>query len=902
MPTEPTAEERQRQAFYFLRGQARNAHIAGDGLLVGVICHTGLQNINRLAKEKKLLLPFSEIAWMPIFILYWLVIPTDRYALKETLQSLEHSANYDRLVAQWIDRYYTLIEQPLNGDAGLAPLLKDFAWPISFSERSPETETLVTHMVELAWFHGPNGEDWKHLVDTWRQKAPSWTEPLLLDLKGRLELQARLTSPEKFSDLVPENDAEKLRVKYDLAELWLLHFYGRAAAVCDAAERPAGFLADESHRWRIVHDFFHFDGISAPNEDSQYVQLARRRRLSVGTPLLIFHDERESRIKGILGELFRERSQGGASKRWEIYVLAQLHELAALRIWDYGMWLESIRAQAQTTLEVVQWPNADAGMSARGLAQSVWSLSSNSPKKDPIIRRAVDVLEFAPDKVLVGLGNALIATYPKQKSSAAGLLEDIVDLLPPEIWPGLARWTASYIQESSEQRTAGWHYAPAAYWRRVLFALSQDSPVWDVLLPEAMRMAKVGHCWLGESGEFLRRWLLLAPVAYARELAEAMLTHPESSPLERFERAQFLIEFEEWNPYLRGAYSRRLLLTAGSVSEAFILADHLKAPDVVEREDGLRKAVVHGIRESVAKAAPDLSVKAVHFLPNKGPELVGHWRLEDRPLLEELIAAVNSSTVFTQYVPWLLQVIQLLVANGPIEFANIVQPYVVDWTDRLPTGRKVAGADSGPLSVVQWHLAGEGDIALMLGWLVFQLLQKLGVQVHSIVLAWVRQMLLIDASEPLDMAAYQSAIIALQAPSESTESLALMETALISLRARMDRDQDAVVSLTNTLRRISDLIDSDAFPSPSVADLGHSSDAFIDVLSRFIPVFARSSSASLRAVVASVVWQLRKRGKTDMWITETLLLLEGDRRARVRFEAQGGWKEARNRALATGAA
>ena len=114
METEPTAENRQRQAFQLLRDHARNAHIAGDGLLVGVLCHTGLHHVGRLAKEKRLLLPFSDIAWIPIFALYWMVDPSERYVIEEVLKDLEHQSDENRLIAEWVNRYRVVIEQPLE--------------------------------------------------------------------------------------------------------------------------------------------------------------------------------------------------------------------------------------------------------------------------------------------------------------------------------------------------------------------------------------------------------------------------------------------------------------------------------------------------------------------------------------------------------------------------------------------------------------------------------------------------------------------------------------------------------------------------------------------------------------------------------------------------------------------
>lgn len=899
METEPTAEKRQRQAFEFLRDHARNAHISGDGLLVGLLCSTGLQRVKELAKEKKFVIAFSDIVWMPIFALYWLVNPSERHAIEQALKELGHQTDEDRLLGQWIDRYRILIEQPLAGDAQLSPALKDFPWPSSFAEHSPEAEALVCHLVELAWFHGPSGEHWKQLIQTWLRTTPVWTHRMLSSLINRLELQARLTSPSQPSALIPERDAEKLRAHSDISEIWLLHLHGRSVAVCDAAERLTPFLSADSHRWRVLHDFIHFDSVYGPSEDAQSVRLARRRRLSVETPLLFFNDKREERLTETLGELFRARSEGAASKRWDIFLLARLHELAALRLWDYGMWLESIRAQAQANLEVVQWTDAHPDMSAQGLVHAVRSFCAKSPNKDTIVRRAIDRLEFAPTEVLVRLSSSLLATYPRQKHQVLELFEDITDLFPAETWPALARWTISYVRESLEQRTNGWTMAPAKHWVWVLPVIPAESPVWTTLHTEALGMANLSFCWRSDCGAFIRRWLLFAPVPLAREVAEAMATHPETSSAECLARTDLLIEFEEWHPSLQGTYTRRLLAASRSADEGFILAKHLGEGDVAAREEKLRERVMQKIRENITQATPQPDVTSFSFAPIVGAHLVSQWRLEDRPLLEELIAAVNSTNVLAEYLPWLFSTLQLLVANGPAEFAEIAQSHVAAWTRQLPRGRKVTGTDCGPLSIMQWNSGGEGEIALMLGWLAFQLPRKRGKDSHAVVLSWARQMLLMGEIRPLDMAIYGSAVVALQTPAvNSAESLALMETAIISLNARAEHDPRALESLANALRKVSSLIDSEYFKDPDDTDSPSSSDVFVGVLSRFIPKFAESHRASLRAAVAALVWQLEKHCRTEAWVTESLEALQQDHRARVRFEAQGGWKEARDRAVA----
>lgn len=890
MEIEPTEEVRQRQAFEFLRANARNAHIAGDGLLVGLLCHTGLERLRLLAKESSLLLSFSEIAWVPILNLYWLVDPDERYALKHILEQLKRETEEDRLVGQWIDRYIILIEQPLVGDAQLSPEVKDFVWPHYFTERSPETEALVSHMVELAWFHGPNDGNWKELVKNWLKMAPVWTHHILNELKIRLEWQARLTAPSQPQALLSESSADKLRTHSDLAEIWLLHLHGRSSSVYELAERLAPSVSAESHRWRVLNDFVHLNGWNQKDVDSQHVRLARRRRLSEETPLLIFSDKREARLTETLAKLFRARSQGAASNRWNTYIIARLHELAALRVWDYGMWLTAIEAQGQASLEVVQWTDNEPELSSQGLVHAVRSFCMKAPDKDATVRHAINTLEFAPVGILMLLANDLLATYPRQKYQALQLLTEITDLFPSETWPPLAHWTISFSKESSEGRTNGQTLAPVKHWHWVLPVLPVESPVWGILQPEVLVMANSSICWRSEYGAFLKRWLVFAPVTLAREVAETMTVHIETASAECLVRAELLIEFEEWHPSINGIYTGRLLPKAQSLSETFILAEHLNSADLIARQAALRPRIISNIREAIVRATPPSNTKETIFSPAGNVELIKRWEIEDRSLLEELIAAVDSPNVLSDYIPWLLTTIQLLVANGPIEFAQLIEPHVAKWTQQLPRGRKLRGNEHGPLSIVQWSDENEEEIALMLGWLAFQLPRQCGEVSHAIVLMWARQMLILGKSGPLDMVIYASAVAALQSPLENAaQPLAIMETAILCLYSRMDHDPSAIQSLASSLRKLSSLIKLELSQMPASSSI----DAFLVILARLVPNLAKSPRAALRASVATLTWQLKKCGRTEAWVTQLLEVIQGDRRAQVRFEAEGGWAVAR---------
>jgi hypothetical protein len=896
--TEPTALERQRIAFAYLREHAVNAHVAGDGLLANLLSHNGIDRVLRLAAQKRLLLPISELAWMPILAMYWLVNPTARYVVQEWLGKFLTLDTSDAAVVEWLKLHNYLIEQPLLSQDDLSSRMLALPWPPFFAAHSPEGETLITHLVELAWFHAPAGDGWKQVVEAWKNQAPEWTRSFLVAVEDRLLAQTKLTAPTKTAPIYSESAAETVRPCSPFAELWLLHLHGRSTQVCSVVERLTPRISPDSHDWRVLGDFMHFDGALLERDESQSVHLARRRRLSADTPLLIFHDSRENRIDDALLELFRIRSESKASNRWEIFTLAMLHELSALRLWDYGMWVQAIKAQAETTLEAMQWTDGSPGLSAHGLVLAVRGFVAKDPNKDYLTRRAIDTLEFAAPEVLDKLAADLLATYPRQKRGAADLLDDLTDLLPSAAWPELAAWTVSYARESAESRTQGWTMAPISHWLRALPVLAIDSPVWTILQPETVKTARISHCWQsGEAATFLQYWLVFAPASLAREVGAVIAEHPETDAGSCVARAELLIDLEETHPEFRGVFTRGLLSTAHSATESLLLARHLEEPDLTAHELAFRNGMSQVMRDTIDKATASPEVNQHSFGAPRGIHLVTSWLPEDEPLLRDLIAAIDSPNVLGDYLPWLIQALQLLVANGPVEFASIVQPAVARWTNHVPTGRSIFGHQSGPFSTVHFSSNPAEDVGLILGWLAFQLPRRLGTAAHENVLTWVRQMLLLSGIKPLEMAVYGSAVVALQAnESASNEALSLFETAIISLWARSGESYEAASSLASALRRLSNVVGSetsDILPERSEAAIRVR--RLAPALTRFLPYFARSPRASLRAAVASLLWQLQRQGEHVASLSQLLETLKNDNRARVRFEASGGWTARRNK-------
>src|SRR5258707_5842326 len=105
MPIEPTPLERQRLAFAYLREHAAHAHVAGDGLLANLLCHTGLDRAGRLADARRLLLTKADLAWMPIFALFWLDSPHERSIVANIVKKLPQPDPADDAIGEWLGRH-----------------------------------------------------------------------------------------------------------------------------------------------------------------------------------------------------------------------------------------------------------------------------------------------------------------------------------------------------------------------------------------------------------------------------------------------------------------------------------------------------------------------------------------------------------------------------------------------------------------------------------------------------------------------------------------------------------------------------------------------------------------------------------------------------------------------------
>lgn len=895
MGREPTPQERQRHAFELLHEHAVTAHREGDGLRVAHLCETALQELERLTASASLLLSIHEVQWVFIFQFYWLTHGHTVHMSREVLRKLPRRSEQDEETFTLIECYAFFVEQPLMGVDAAWERLKTLPIKAFGAEATPETAELAVHLLELGWYHLITEDRWRQIAKTWSESGPAWLADLLRPVEERLVVQTRLTVPARERPPLTVNAAPELRKISDVAELWLLHLHGEAESIVARIEEINPRLNPTDYQWRLIADFWHTNPLlRSTDSENQGVWLARRRQMTTDFPILIFHDRRELRMRELLGELYRRDTVGSASQRWQALQLAMLHELAALRIWDFSMWREAAQAQSETLLEADQWMQAEPTWTAQGLVTGVRAMSLNPSKRDRLLRTAIQHMEFASKELLSGLSQDLFATYPRQKHTASELFDDIGDLVPSAQWEEYAAWVASYATGSRQKPTGGFKLNPLKTWEEIFPLVPHASTVWHTLQPEVIRLAADQHCWRGEEGYLLWSWLVSAPAQATRAVVDT-LTGVSPGQAESFARARLVVAVENSRPELGHCYSEQLLPKATLVEERLLLARHLDDDSASRLEAQARTSTIEALRRVLVQAVPEEGANQFSFgsfVP--GLQVIDAWDEQDEAILHELINAVSSPRVLRNWVPVLLDGIQSLVAGGPELFARTVLPCVEEWTERPLVGKHTPGEASGPFSIVQTSGISGGDIAGIVGWICVQLLRRLETAAHPVVRKWIEKTLFSGNLEPTAVALYCSIIIATQRrQGDNTTDLAAADAILLNLRIRMSDSPNASTALATSLRYIAGIVDAER---GEIVNWGTKSGEstfqwLIDVLQNHAPLVAAAPDPDLRAGLAAVLWNLTKWYQLPDDLAALLQQLSVDRRARVRIKASGGVRE-----------
>lgn len=930
----PTNLERQRMAFKLLRDQARSAHLQGDGLRVANLVETAAQQLRHLIDNQKFLLKVSEIQWIVIFRLYWLLSNYSCWETKTLLEKLVPQDAKDAEVLEYLKVYQYLIAEPL--DSGQDIINKISAIKVtSFGENGEvETRELVRHFVELSWFRNPHAENWKAIIAVWNKEGLTWASEALAGMEKRLHVQTRLTSPSRRFPPYTEMDLAEIKAVSPLAELWALHVLGNSKRLHQALTDFDLSAASRFAEWRTITDYWHTNegryslvrnnntiaeeittvdqrdtygfvesrrarslnltGATPPiSQDSMDVWLARRRFMSADSPFFRFCDYREGRVDECCYELFRKQEVGAATLRFEIWQLAMLHEIASLRLWDFGIWRTATKAEGEVLLEASRWNTQGFDILSHGFSLLIHSLSMRDPDKDRLIKGAIDLLELSPEKSLRQIFDACLYCYPRAYYGASELLESIADFAPTDLLERLSVWTVSFANSRKNRESLGWKRNCLKFWKEIIPIVPLSSQVWTILSEDISRLAEFTYGWRGgDEAKIIKAWLIWAPVIEAEKLAGKLISIEALDNGNRIGRAELASEVERLRPELKPSLSDKLLLLTTSHLEKKILLGAI-AGDSLQADIELKSRVSSSIRDAMLRAAPSDPSAGFMFGPfPSGISEIPEWNSEDIGLVRDLIDTVNSAHVHREWLWWLINTLQLIVANGTQDLAIIVEPEILKWSKKMPTGKSFIQADTGAWSVVQKSEDSDGQLMDGIGWLAFQLVRKSTEGGYYSFLSWAEAAIRMDKIDALSIALYGAATVAAKSD-EVTQVRALLvyNISFRKLLSAMDTDVGAS-TFGGGLRYLSsillkgqtDIYDWLTMPGSRAFQEIH------DLLEETALRITRSRKGAVRKGLGMLLWNLKQWSELSPNLLQAWNQLCIDGRASVRIATLGGWE------------
>jgi hypothetical protein len=732
---EGTLAQKQRASFGYLHRKAVSAHNEGDGLLASHLALVALNEATSLLKSKNCHLSLHELRWAYIFAHYWLI---DGYLLDQDIkQALEHApqtTDMDKRLLDLLKVYNDLIREPLWSDHNRFSSLQTVRLDWMADEPAPEDLAVLEHLIELLWWRGPQEECWENVRKAWAtaSSVPSKCKNLLEHLGHRLRFQSSLTAP---GSLYPPLDAEgatRWGGEFPNLELWTLNLLGNHAALDAAVTRHLAFVSDDPALVRQLLDFQQMNYFHPKDLDPQAVRLTRRRLFD--NPRLRFDEAREQVLSGALGAIFQKDEKGQAYLRFSAIRLGMLCEISALRLWDYGMWLDAIRAQSSAALELCRWGEGYVGFAAHGLKLAVLSLSYTPPRKR--IQQGLDALEFANEGVREDLVRSILLSYPLQAYDVLSLLNGLSDVIPADLWVETANWCRRYSDEDWSTKSHGSRLLPFEFWREIFQVLGSGSLVWSKLAPLVLAEARNPLNWDARNRKFFVNYMIYAPVELAKAAASALIDLTVADPAFADDKFRLLCQTCQRRKDLQGELLPGLARIAQTPFQKWRVTKLSDREPPANEERVVKDEMRRSIADFIKRISPGGTPQHPPQIDWERLSLL-RWTEQDADWLPLLLQTIESPSTARSGIPAALYVLETIVANGPTQFAEQVRHSFVSWLHSLPVWREDDhNPPGGPLSVVNFEQSYERGVENALASLAYQLRIRLGVDLDDDISRW----------------------------------------------------------------------------------------------------------------------------------------------------------------------
>jgi len=697
-------------AFEYLRDEARDAHLAGDGLRVlhfSTVALNHVRSARGMAPESKVNL--EHIRWAFYLGIYWLL---DDWFLHVTESALKHTASegictHDNAIINWL---LTALKYPLRADIPDTLVALPAEWLCARS-MDVEDSAALTLALELCWHLDPRENAWKDVASEWIARSPDGTA-----LRRSLEqLVARLAGQRGFretgSPLVEESE---IGLAITREQEWLLTAW-RLYEECDftALDRflleIAPQIRVESPTYSQFFRVFHMSRIRRESKEDQFLSLSRRYFVMSRQPADIFRELRDERFSQAYSDLARSGfADHQASTRFTCFRMAMLNQLNALRSWDIGAWMTGVRQRGQAAVEL--GARGDLAFARAGVLALVRCQGIDTAGKYPHLDRCIQIFDALPEEDRRKLVLELIATKRILWPSANRVLSELSDAIPDSVLPEVARWT---VRLERDDYHSSWARTRMQFWGDILWWAQSPQNLIEVLKPAFLAKGADSHSWDDLHGTLIAA-IVKGTEATASEILEVILgTEPRDADASG---RQFSIVYNvaKERPELKGRCTEWLRsheLVRLEPFKAFMFR-RLQEQTVRDDSDPDDPELSEWLRRSLTEYC-DARLQETREAQIGGPRYHTamrnlRWAQPEAELVAKIIAVVDAD-----YVPFPNKVEPLaclasLAEHSPLEQRTVIAQSALRWLDAGILGRDFLGG--GPLSTGQ--LVGFGPEAV----------------------------------------------------------------------------------------------------------------------------------------------------------------------------------------------
>lgn len=707
MTAEPSSSDSVQQAFEYLRREAIDAHLAGDGMRVLHICTVALDRIDRLSTSGTHSISLSDVRWVFFLSLYWML---DEWLTYDINDALKHVATDDvsSTDVKLIRFILTTLEVPLNFDAVDELKVVPTEWLLQRS-RECDDVAAITMAVELKWYEDPESPAWRELTTEWLERCP---RPSLLEMElrrtvQRLDIQAQL----RIDGRLPEDKllhGDTNREQNLLIEAWRLYYEAKFVELDDLVEKIVALVAVESPVYPAFFRVLHFSRFERRSKESQFVSLSRRNYVESRQPALVCQLLRDGRFDSSYSDLARQGFDDGLrSNRFTCFRMAMLNQLHALRSWDIGGWMFAERQRSQALLELCDRGHAE--FATDGIIALRNALSIPEPDKYPHFDKAIRVLDTLPDRERTSFVRNLLASPRIAWVSARRVLDELSDAIPDVDLPDVAAW---YVRLDLDEVHGRGTHTYLQMWGKVLLRMRDPVGVIDILKPALAVKARNPICWDMLHGTFIAA-ITKGTALTAQQILSTLLDAPCND--HHFNQYRFSIlanvvrrrsEFGE--PCL--VWMRRYAEERQDQYELFQLRN-LATSDETPKDDPtfrewLRKGIAGSCNTLLAETGNrrHFGTLAYHAMMQSVT-----WQQPEPDLVKALIDIVNAEHVLYVNKDDPIRCLAVLASVGPTAQTETILGVAAGWLDHGITGKDMG--QRGPLASFQFMGMGKDQAA-----------------------------------------------------------------------------------------------------------------------------------------------------------------------------------------------